>query len=128
MDLKHHVAPPKWRFVIGRSKPSRVTAFYVTSKSAEARRRRERGGWTTRRSEEAVLKGITQMAEDLYRTRIQTSIRIDVTAAEAILKEVASYDLVVAGVTRRPGDTLFFGNTAAAVLEKSDQPILFLGT
>ena len=29
------------------------------------------------------------------------------------------YDLVVLSVNRRPGDLLFFGNTAAAVLEKS---------
>ena len=29
------------------------------------------------------------------------------------------------GVTRRPGDTLFFGNMAAALLERCDTAILF---
>jgi nucleotide-binding universal stress UspA family protein len=53
---------------------------------------------------------------------------VDVTAEEVILKEARLHDLVVVGVTRRLGETLFFGNTAAAILEKSDQSILFLGT
>jgi nucleotide-binding universal stress UspA family protein len=38
------------------------------------------------------------------------------------------YDLVVLGVSRRPGDLLFFGNTAAAVLEKSPTSNLFVAS
>ena len=39
-----------------------------------------------------------------------------------------SYDLVMLGVTRRPGDTLFFGNMAAALLERCDTAILFVAS
>jgi Kef-type K+ transport system membrane component KefB/nucleotide-binding universal stress UspA family protein len=118
-------------FVIGRLQPSQVTALYVASGSSGsdgAKRQQDRGSWNTRRFEEAVLKGITEMADELYRTRIRTAIRVDRTAEHAILKEMPAYDLVVLGVTRRPGDTLFFGSTAAAVLENSRQSILFLGS
>jgi hypothetical protein len=34
----------------------------------------------------------------------------------------------VLGVSRRPGETLFFGNMAAAVLERCDTAILFVAT
>jgi hypothetical protein len=32
------------------------------------------------------------------------------------------------GVERRPGERLFFGETAAAILEKSDRSILFVAS
>jgi len=38
------------------------------------------------------------------------------------------YDLIVLGVNRRPGETLFFGNTAAAVLERSHTAIVFVAS
>jgi hypothetical protein len=38
------------------------------------------------------------------------------------------YDLVVLSVNRRPGDLLFFGKTAAAVLEKSSTSNLFVAS
>jgi nucleotide-binding universal stress UspA family protein len=48
---------------------------------------------------------------------------------EAILHEAKrGYDLAVLGVSRRPGDVLLFGNTAAAVLERSPTSILFLAS
>ena len=57
-------------------------------------------------------------------------MRVDVAAEDAILKEArrGDYDLVILGVTRRPGETLSFGNTAAAVLESSDISILFIAS
>ena len=49
---------------------------------------------------------------------------------EAILAEVKKHghDLIVMGVSRRPGDKLFFGDTAAAVLEKGQVSIVFLAS
>ena len=48
---------------------------------------------------------------------------------QAILHEAArGYDLVVLGVSRRAGDVLFFGNTAAAVLERSPTSNLFVAS
>jgi nucleotide-binding universal stress UspA family protein len=49
--------------------------------------------------------------------------------AEAILQEAKrGYDLIVLGANRRPGDTLFFGNTAAAILDRSLIPKLFVAS
>jgi nucleotide-binding universal stress UspA family protein len=36
--------------------------------------------------------------------------------------------LVVLGVGRRPGEKLFFGDTAAALLERSDKSLLFVAS
>ena len=49
-------------------------------------------------------------------------------ADEAILKEMAKrkHNLIVMGVERRPGEKLFFGETATAILEKSDRSIVFV--
>jgi nucleotide-binding universal stress UspA family protein len=83
----------------------------------------------TRRSEEAVLKDIAELA-DRYDARLRTALRVDAAAEDAILKEAkhGGYDLIVLGVTRRPGETLFFGNMAAAVLERCDTAILFVAS
>jgi nucleotide-binding universal stress UspA family protein len=48
---------------------------------------------------------------------------------EAILKESErGYDLIVLGVSRRSGETLFFGNTAASVLDRSNISNLFVAS
>ena len=51
-------------------------------------------------------------------------------AKKAILAEVKKHghDLIVMGVGRRPGDKLFFGDTAAAVFEKAPASIVFLAS
>jgi len=38
------------------------------------------------------------------------------------------YNLVVIGAGRRPGEKLFFGDTAATLLEKSKQSLLFIAS
>ena len=56
-------------------------------------------------------------------------IGADIAPDQAILREASrGYDLVVLGVSRRPGDMLFFGNTAAAVLERSPTSIPFVAS
>jgi nucleotide-binding universal stress UspA family protein len=74
-----------------------------------------------------VLKEVTELA-DRYDVKVRTAMRVDVAAEDAILKEArrGDYDLVILGVTRRPGDTLSFGNMAAAVLESPDISILVI--
>jgi len=56
-----------------------------------------------------VLKEVTELA-DRYDTKVRTAMRVDVTAEDAILKEArrGEYDLIILGVTRRPGETLSF--------------------
>ena len=117
-------------FALARSGGSRVSALYVASGRSDGERRgRIRRGAAMRRNEEAVLKDIAELA-DRYDARLRTALRIDVAAEDAILKEAdrGGYDLIVLGVTRRPGETLFFGNTAAAVLDRCDTAILFVAS
>jgi len=113
--------------VIARSNDARITALYVASGTQDSTRKRPRRSSATRRNEEAVLKEVTELA-DRYDVKVRTAMRVDVAAEDAILKEVrrGDYDLVILGVTRRPGDTLSFGNMAAAVLESPDISILFI--
>jgi nucleotide-binding universal stress UspA family protein len=115
--------------VVARSNNVRVTALYVTGGTQNSRRKHPRRGSAFHRNEEAVLKEVTELA-DRYDTKVRTAMRIDVTADDAILKEArrGKYDLIILGVTRRPGETLSFGNMAAALLENSDMSILFVAS
>ena len=63
------------------------------------------------------------------------SILIPVNGTEpsrrgAIVAELKrrNHNLVVLGVGRRPGERLFFGDTAAALLEKSERSLLFVAS
>jgi Kef-type K+ transport system membrane component KefB/nucleotide-binding universal stress UspA family protein len=113
---------------LARAENGRVTALYVSTKS----RPRSLSGRLQRsiashRVEEAILKDITHMA-DQYESNMKTAVRTNIAAADAILREAreGSYDLIVMGVNRRPGDTPFFGDVATAVLAKSECSILFM--
>ena len=117
-------------FALARAGGSRVSALYVASGRSDGERRgRIRRGAAMRRNEEAVLKDIAELA-DRYDARLRTALRLDVAPEDAILKEAerGGYDLIVLGVTRRPGETLFFGNTAAGVLERCETAILFVAS
>ena len=81
-----------------------------------------------RRNELGVLKDIAALAER-YDVSLRNTIRANMAPDDAILREAGrGCDLVVLGVSRRPGDMLFFGNTAAAVLERSPTSILFVAS
>jgi nucleotide-binding universal stress UspA family protein len=58
----------------------------------------------------------------------RTAVRANDAPEEAILKEMGRRraTLVVMGVGRRPGEKLFFGDTAAALLETSQKSLLFV--
>jgi nucleotide-binding universal stress UspA family protein len=103
-----------------------MTALYVANTGASAKRR---GGPRSRRQEQAILKEIVQMA-DRYDVEVKTAVRSDVAPDQAILAQAkkGGHDLIVMGVQRRPGDKLFFGDTAAAVFEKSPASVLFLSS
>jgi nucleotide-binding universal stress UspA family protein len=97
-----------------------LTALYV---AAGAKKKR------SRQYEEAILKDIVELAET-YEVDLRTSVRANVAPDEAILMEMARrrHNLVVMGVGRRPGERLFFGDTAAALLEKSEHSLLFVAS
>ena len=104
---------------IARASHAPLTALYV----APGGRKR------SRQYEEAILKDISKLAET-YDIEIRTAVRANIAAEEAILKELSrrQYNLVVVGAGRRPGEKLFFGDTAAALLEKSERSLLFVAS
>jgi nucleotide-binding universal stress UspA family protein len=96
-----------------------ITALYVSSRSGRGRgksSRRLRG----RAHEQAILKDIVALA-DQYGREIKTVMHADIAPDEAILMEAQRIgsDLIVMGVSRRSGEQLFFGETAAAVFDKT---------
>ena len=107
--------------VLARVTKASLTALYVTPGGNKRA--------TSRPYDEAILKDIVALA-DTYELTIRTAVRSDVASDEAILKEMAArrHNLVVMGVGRRPGEKLFFGDTAAALLEKSPGSLLFVAS
>jgi Kef-type K+ transport system membrane component KefB/nucleotide-binding universal stress UspA family protein len=113
---------------LARRSGSAMTALYVLSRVGlgAAQRRLKRPGFS-RRNEEAVLKEIVDLASRDGQL-IRTALRLDIAPEDAILRQaqLGHYNLIVMGVGRPGGDTLFFGKVAAAVLENSNCSILLL--
>ena len=103
-----------------------MTALYVANTGANAKRR---GRARERRHEQAILKDIVHMA-DRYDVTVKTAVHSDVAPDAAILAQAKAggHDLIIMGVQRRPGDKLFFGDTAASVFEKSPTSLLLLAS
>jgi nucleotide-binding universal stress UspA family protein len=91
--------------------------------------RRLRNAVEPREQAEAILKDAVEMA-DRYDIDMRTAVKIDTTVADAILRQAGTsrHTLIVMGVNRRPGETLFFGDVAAAILERSQRSILFVSS
>jgi nucleotide-binding universal stress UspA family protein len=103
-----------------------MTALYVANTGAAAKRRARA---RERRHEQAILKEVVQMA-DRYDVKVRTAVRVDVAPDAAILTQAkqGGHDLIVMGVQRRPGDKLFFGDTAASALEIAPASLLFVSS
>jgi Kef-type K+ transport system membrane component KefB/nucleotide-binding universal stress UspA family protein len=119
---------------MARTSGSPMTALYVMSAvglgglGLGGTKRRSRPT-PSRRYEEAVLKEIVDLA-DRYGQSIRTALRLDVSPEDSILRQarLGRYNLIVMGVGRPGGDTLFFGKVAAAVLENSGHSIIFISS
>jgi Kef-type K+ transport system membrane component KefB/nucleotide-binding universal stress UspA family protein len=100
-----------------------LTALYVAARTAGVGKKR------SRRYEEAILKDIVELAET-YAIDLRTAVRSDVAPEDAIIKEAARqhHNVIVIGVGRRPGEKLFFGDTASALLAKSERSLLFVAS
>jgi nucleotide-binding universal stress UspA family protein len=113
---------------LARGSRSAMTALYVLSRVGlgGAQRRVKRPSFS-RRNEESILKEIVELA-GRHGQLIRTALRLDIAPEDAILRQVrvGHYNLIVMGVGRPGGDTLFFGKVAAAILENSNCSILFL--
>jgi len=111
---------------MARATKAPITVLYAVPRDTKRNTRRVLRG---RRNEEAILKDIVKIA-DGYNMSIRTAVVAERSADEAILREVErrKHNLVVMGVGRRPGEKLFFGDTAAALLEKSGRSLLFVAS
>jgi Kef-type K+ transport system membrane component KefB/nucleotide-binding universal stress UspA family protein len=115
---------------LARAGKGAVTALYVMGTvGLGAAQRRLKRPTATRRHEESILKDIVELA-DRYETPIRTALRLDPAPEDAILRQarLGNYDLVVMGVGRPAGETLYFGKIAAAVLENSQHSMLFVSS
>ncbi|QPC95143.1 cation:proton antiporter [Mesorhizobium sp. INR15] len=108
---------------LARPNRARVKVLYVSQA-------RQAGSSTSvsHRREEAMLKDIADLA-DRYGVQVDTAIRTRATPDRAIVREVTKGAvMVVMGVTQRPGEELFFGDTATAVLAASNCPVVLLAS
>jgi nucleotide-binding universal stress UspA family protein len=112
---------------IGRACNALVRVLYVSGARTNGRGR-SRGG-RMRAQEQAILKDIVEIA-DRYDVAVTTAMRADVAPNDAILSEAkkGGYDLIIMGVNRRPGDKMFFGDTAASVFEHAPGSVVLVAT
>jgi Kef-type K+ transport system membrane component KefB/nucleotide-binding universal stress UspA family protein len=112
---------------LARASGAPITALYISAGEAAGRTRRLRGQDQPRQRAEAVLKEAVEIA-DRYDVAVRTAIKRSAAIAETIMREAGAsrHTLIVMGVNRRPGDSLFFGDVAAAILERSTRSILFV--
>jgi nucleotide-binding universal stress UspA family protein len=47
---------------------------------------------------------------------------------QAVVAEAARHNLIIMGVSRRPGDALFFGETAAGILANSSVSVVLVAS
>jgi Kef-type K+ transport system membrane component KefB/nucleotide-binding universal stress UspA family protein len=114
---------------LARASDARVTTLYVRrANTDEGSRNKASRRRAMRRNELAVLKDIGVLGER-YEVDVRSTTRANMAPDEAILRESKrGYDLIVLGVNRRLGDTLFFGDTAATVLDRSETSNLFVAS
>ena len=73
----------------------------------------------------AVIGEVAEMGQR-HGVRMNTVVHTDIAPDAAILAHAKNVDLLIMGVSRRPGDKLFFGDTATAVFQHAPSSILFL--
>jgi len=106
-------------FALARGTGARVHTLFVSQTDGRSR---------TRVREESVLKDMSELGER-YDVTVTSRISARAAAADAILKEAGrNFAMIVMGVSARPGEELFFGNTATAVLKGWEAPILLLAS
>lgn len=111
---------------MARATNATLTALYVAVRGNGKRSPR---ALRNRAHEEAILKDIVAIA-DGYNLNIRTSVLSDNTPDAAIINAARRHknNLIVLGVGRRPGESLFFGDTAAALLQDAKCSLLFVAS
>ena len=109
---------------IAKSAKSALTSLSVLSPGAKNERERLA---TARRDAAEAIKEIKAIA-DFHDLEMKSAVRTDISAEDAILRQArrGRHDLIVLGVSRRPGKALSFGELATALLESSDRSLMFV--
>ena len=106
-------------FALARATGAGVRTLFVSQTDQPSR---------ARLREERILKDMTELAQR-YDVSVSTRISPRAAPASAILREARrDFTWIVMGVSPRPGEELFFGNTATAVLREWQNPILVLAS
>jgi nucleotide-binding universal stress UspA family protein len=102
-----------------------VTALHVAATGTSRKRR----GRSAQEQERAIVEEIAAIAEH-YGVTLGTVTNSRLAPDKAIVAAAKSgqQDLIVMGVSRRPGDKLFFGDTAATVFEEAPISIVFVSS
>ena len=108
--------------VIARAAQLGVRALYATPGE------QGRSYGRRRRNHEAALREIAELGMR-YDVQVATQIdRHELPEAPILKIAMRRGDLIVMGVSRRPGESLFFGNTAAALMNQWTGAILFVAS
>ena len=113
---------------LARADNGSVTAIYVAPRRRSWHRRVPRP-WTIGADEEAILREIVELG-DRSGILVRTAVRRAVAPEDAILRRLhnGSYNLLVMGVSPRPGEGLSFGNVAGSILAHSERSLLFVSS
>jgi Kef-type K+ transport system membrane component KefB/nucleotide-binding universal stress UspA family protein len=108
---------------IARVSDATIAVLYVSNPRTNWRRSQPSGD---RARQRMILDEAVELA-DKYDRKIKVTARSG-TASEAILSEVkrSGCNLILMGVSRRPGQKLLLGNTAAAIFESAPTSVVIL--
>jgi Kef-type K+ transport system membrane component KefB/nucleotide-binding universal stress UspA family protein len=108
-----------------------VTALHVASGPRRARSWPHRVGaaLAPANSAEAIIREIVQLG-DHYGVDVKGAVHSVRAPQDAILRQlrIGGHNLLVMGVSPRPGDQLFFGQVAAELLEQAERSVLFVAS
>jgi len=109
---------------LGKAAKTSVTVLSVIA--PEVRTARKRIGARLQDAGETARE-IKALA-DAMEQPVKVARRTDISPEDAILREarLGGHDVILLGVSRRPGEKLSFGELAAALLESSDRSLIFL--
>jgi Kef-type K+ transport system membrane component KefB/nucleotide-binding universal stress UspA family protein len=118
---------------LARADHGTVTALYVAPPAARSWHRSFGPGWVAGADEAAILREIVDIGDRLgvsVRTSVRRSAPGEATAADAILRELQTgkQNLVVMGVSPRPGASLSYGAVAATLLARAERSLLIVAT
>ncbi len=111
-----------------------VTALHIEGRNARRPLHKRLGSLFGRQDEvdeepsnNPITDEIVQLAR-AYSVNVQSTVRSHREAQTAILREISAgrHDVLVMGVSPRPGDPLNFGDVASVLLERAECSLVFL--